>query len=129
LFFIEGGTTVIVAICAMFILPNFPHNTKWLTPEERSLAISRLVDDGYGRIDHGKRTTMQGLWDALSDWKVWWFSVALVVDYMGLSFVNYFPTIVSTLHYDTTVTLLLATPPWVLAAIVAFSLSKSVNYF
>ncbi|KAG1878771.1 major facilitator superfamily domain-containing protein [Suillus subluteus] len=124
LFYIDGGITVVVAICAIFILPNFPHNTKWLTPEERSLAIARLADDGYGRMDHGKRTTMQGLWDAVSDWKVWWFSVALIIDYMALSFVIYFPTIVATLRYDTTVTLLLATPPWVLAAIAAFSLAR-----
>ncbi|KAG1824367.1 major facilitator superfamily domain-containing protein [Suillus subaureus] len=124
LFYIEGSITVVVAICAIFILPNFPHNTKWLTPEERSLAIARLADDGYGRMDHYKRTTMQGLWDALSDWKVWWFAVALVINFLGLSFVIYFPTIVATLRYDTTVTLLLATPPWMLAAIGAFSLSR-----
>ncbi|KAG1781975.1 major facilitator superfamily domain-containing protein [Suillus placidus] len=125
LFYIEGGITIIVAICAMFILPNFPHNTRWLTPEERSLAISRLADDGYGKMDGPeKRTTMQGLWDALSDWKVWWFSVALIVDYMALSFVIYFPTIVATMGYDATVTLLLAAPPWVVATIGAFALSR-----
>ncbi|KAG2748162.1 MFS general substrate transporter [Suillus brevipes Sb2] len=125
LFYIEGGATIAVAICAFFILPNFPHNTKWLTPEERSLAISRLADDGNGRIDGpGKRTTVQGLRDALSDWKVWWFAVALIVDYMVLSFVIYFPTIVATMGYDTTVTLLLAAPPWVLATIGAFTISR-----
>ncbi|KIK44076.1 hypothetical protein CY34DRAFT_11321 [Suillus luteus UH-Slu-Lm8-n1] len=125
LFFIEGGATIAVAICAMFILPNFPHNTRWLTPEERSLAISRLANDGNGRIDGpGKRKTVQGLWDALLDWKVWWFAVALIVDYMVLSFVIYFPTIVATMGYDTTVTLLLAAPPWVLATIGAFALSR-----
>lgn len=125
LFYIEGGMTVIVAICAFFILPNFPHNTTWLTPEERSLAITRLADDGYGRLDgSGKRGTIQGLWDALSDWKVWWFAGAIVIDYMSLSFVLYFPTIVATMGYDVTTTLLLAVPPWVLAAIVAFTLSR-----
>jgi hypothetical protein len=128
MFYIEGGATIAVAICAMFILPNFPHNTRWLTPEERSLAISRLENDGTGRIDGpGKRTTVQGLWDALSDWKVWWFAVALIIDYMVLSFVIYFPTIVATMGYDTTVTLLLAAPPWVLATIGAFTLSRSVK--
>jgi hypothetical protein len=128
LFYIEGSVTVLVAIFAMFILPNFPHNTKWLTPEERSLAISRLVDDGHARIDGpGKRTAVQGLWDALSDWKVWWFSVALIIDYVVLSFIIYFPTIVATLGYDTTVTLLLAAPPFVLATIGAFIFSRSVN--
>ncbi|KAG2043838.1 major facilitator superfamily domain-containing protein [Suillus americanus] len=125
LFYIEGGLTVIVAICAMFILPNFPHNTRWLTPEERSLAISRLADDGNGRMDGpGKQTTMKGLRDALSDWKVWWFTVALIVDHIALSYGMYFPTLVATMGYDTTVTLLLTTPPSVLGIIGAFAFSR-----
>lgn len=125
LFYIEGSVTVIVAICTMFILPSFPHNTRWLTPEERSLAISRLADDGYGRIDGpGKQTTMQGLRHALSDWKVWWFTVALIVDHIALSYAMYFPTLVATMGYDTTVTLLLTTPPSVLGIIGAFVFSR-----
>ncbi|KAG1746412.1 major facilitator superfamily domain-containing protein [Suillus lakei] len=125
LFYIEGSATILLAICAFFILPDFPHNTRWLTPEERALAISRLAEDNYGRMDGpGKRTTMQGLWDALSDWKVWWFGAVLIVDYVTLSFAMYFPTIVATMGFDTTVTLLLATPPWVLATISAFAISR-----
>ncbi|KAG1739088.1 major facilitator superfamily domain-containing protein [Suillus paluster] len=125
LFYIEGSATVLVAICAMFLLPDFPHNTKWLTPEERTLAISRLAEDGYGRPgDLTKRTTMQGLWDAVSDWKVWWLSLALFIQFVSLSFVIYFPTIVATLGYDTSVTLLLVAPPWVLSTITSFALSR-----
>ncbi|KAG1746432.1 major facilitator superfamily domain-containing protein [Suillus lakei] len=125
LFYIEGGATIIVAICAMFMLPNFPHNTRWLTPEERALSISRLADDGYEKSDElGKRTTMQGLWDAVSDWKVWWFVVALFAASVGQSFAIYLPTIAATMGYDTTVTLLLAAPPWVLATIAAFAIAR-----
>ncbi|KAG1781983.1 major facilitator superfamily domain-containing protein [Suillus placidus] len=125
LFYIEGSITVVVAIFAMFILPDFPHNTRWLTPEERSLAISRLADDGHGKMDGpAKRTTMQGLRDAVCDWKVWWFSVAHIIQSVAMSFVIYFPTIVATMGYDATVTLLLAAPPWVVATIGAFALSR-----
>ncbi|KAG0708682.1 major facilitator superfamily domain-containing protein [Suillus ampliporus] len=67
---------------------------------------------------------MQGMQDALSDWKVWWFAAALIAQYVALSFVIYFPTIVATLGYDTTVTLLLSAPPWVLATIISFVLSR-----
>ncbi|KAG1781985.1 major facilitator superfamily domain-containing protein [Suillus placidus] len=122
LFYIEGSATILVAICAFFILPDFPHNTKWLTPEERALAISRLAGDGINKL--GKRTTMQGLRDAVCDWKVWWFSVALIIQFVALSFVIYFPTIVATLGYDTTNTLLLCAPPWVFSTIVAFVISR-----
>ncbi|KAG1868308.1 major facilitator superfamily domain-containing protein [Suillus subalutaceus] len=124
LFFIEGGVTILVAICAIFVLPDFPHNTRWITPEERALAISRLVEDGYSEADElGKQTTMQGVRDAVSDWKVWWFSVAAMFQLVGQSFFIYFPTLCATLGYDTTVTLLLCAPPWVFATIVAFILT------
>lgn len=123
LFYIEGGASIQVAICAFFILPDFPHNTKWLTPEERELAISRLREDGIDEL--GKRTTMQGLRDAVCDWKVWWLAVALFSQFVALSFVIYFPTIVATLGYDLTNTLLLCAPPWVFSTIVAFVISRS----
>ncbi|KAG1719831.1 major facilitator superfamily domain-containing protein [Suillus lakei] len=109
----QGGITILVAICAMFILPDFPHNTRWLTPEERALAISCLAEDSYGKIDElGKRTTMQGLWDAVSDWKA-----------VGQSFFIYFPTLCATVGYDTTVTFPLCASPWVFAGMVAFALT------
>src|ERR1700754_1874556 len=34
LFIIEAGITVFVALCAILILPDFPHNTKFLSAEE-----------------------------------------------------------------------------------------------
>ncbi|KAG1868301.1 major facilitator superfamily domain-containing protein [Suillus subalutaceus] len=119
---LHGGVTILVAICAIFILPDFPHNTRWMTPEERALAISRLVEDGYSEVDElGKQTTMQGVRDAVSDWKVWWFSVAAMFQLVGQSFFGYFPTLCATLGYDTTVTLLLCAPPWVFATMVGFA--------
>jgi len=129
LFYIEGGITVAIAICAIFILPDFPHNTKWLTPEERALAISRLAEDGEVRAAHRKRTSMEGLWDAVSDWKVWWFTAAFIVQLTGQSFYIYFPTLSATMGYDTTVSLLLCAPPWVFSTLFAFALSRSVNPF
>ncbi|KAG2085567.1 MFS general substrate transporter [Suillus discolor] len=49
LFYVEGGITILVVVCAMFILPDFPHNTRWFTPEESTILISRHVEDGYGQ--------------------------------------------------------------------------------
>lgn len=39
LFIIEGAATVVVACGCFFVLPNFPRTTKWLTDEERMLAV------------------------------------------------------------------------------------------
>lgn len=45
MFIIEGAVTVVIAFAAFFILPNFPRTTKWLTEEERQLAVWRLEED------------------------------------------------------------------------------------
>ncbi|KAG2338758.1 MFS general substrate transporter [Suillus weaverae] len=125
LFYVEGSVTMFVAICAMFILPDFPHNTRWLTPEERALAISRLVEDGDNtKAELLNKTSIQGLWDAVSDWKVWWFTAAYIVQLLSQSFAAYFPTLSATMGYNTTVSLLLCAPPWVFSTIAAFTLSR-----
>lgn len=46
LFIIEGLIGVVVGITGFFVLPSFPHNTKWLTPEERVLAVARVQSQG-----------------------------------------------------------------------------------
>jgi MFS family permease len=43
LFIIEGLMTVVAAVVAFFVLPNYPATTKWLTPEEKKLASARLL--------------------------------------------------------------------------------------
>jgi sugar phosphate permease len=45
LFYIEGAMTVVVALVAMFVLPDFPSTTIWLTPAERRLAELRMEED------------------------------------------------------------------------------------
>ncbi|KAG0694852.1 major facilitator superfamily domain-containing protein [Suillus ampliporus] len=120
LFYITGSITILVGVCAVFILPDFPHNTRWLTPEERTLAISRLEED----TGLEERTTMGGLWDAVSDWKVWWLSIAFIIQTIGQSILLFFPTLVATLGYDLTSTLLLNIPPWVFATTFSLVLSR-----
>jgi hypothetical protein len=45
LFIIEGSITIFIGICSIFILPDYPHNTKWLSADERRLAQIRLAED------------------------------------------------------------------------------------
>ncbi|KAJ2931581.1 hypothetical protein H1R20_g5434, partial [Candolleomyces eurysporus] len=45
LFYIEGAVTIAVAIIAIFILPDFPTTSTWLSPQERALAIRRMEED------------------------------------------------------------------------------------
>ncbi|GJJ12933.1 hypothetical protein Clacol_007180 [Clathrus columnatus] len=45
LFFIEGSITVVIGIMTIFVLPDYPHNTRWLSPEESRLAQVRLAEE------------------------------------------------------------------------------------
>lgn len=117
--------TIAVAIAAIFILPDFPSTTKWLSPQERALAMRRMEEDAAGISDEGEETGHgAGLWMAITDWKVWWFSLALTSQVVALSFNAYFPTLSATMGFNRTVTLLLCAPPFVFTALFAFVLSR-----
>jgi hypothetical protein len=126
LFYIEGVLTCFVAVCAVFILPDFPDSTRWLTEEERQLSLRRMKED-VGVGDQGETETggrAYGLYLAVTDWKVWLFALATTVQVVALSFNAYFPTLSATLGYNPTVTLLLVAPPFVFTVILAFWLSR-----
>lgn len=57
---------------------------------------------------------------AMLDWKVWWMAFSLTAQVVGLSFNQYFPTLLATLGYNTTITLLLCAPPWAVAVLATF---------
>lgn len=73
LFIIEGTITIGVAAASYFILPNFPRTTKWLTEQERELAVWRLEED-IGEddwVDSEQQSFFQGAKLALLDPKMW----------------------------------------------------------
>jgi len=119
LFIIEGAITVFVGLCSCVILPDYPNNTRWLSADERRLAQIRLAEDA-AEADEDKAgdTAMEGLRLALKDPIVLLFSVMGLSQLLGLSFVNFFPTLTSTLGFNTTVSLLLAAPPWIWASFI-----------
>lgn len=137
LFYIEGSMTIAVALSAIFILPDFPTTTRWLSPLERRLAMMRMAEDGGIGVDDQEETESthtaaierkprfaNGFWLAVSDWKVWWLTLALTSEVTALSFNAFFPTLSATLGFDRTVTLVLVAPPFILTAIVAFFVSR-----
>lgn len=127
LFYIEGTLTILVAILAIFVLPDFPETSHgFLSPEEVRLAQFRMLEDvGISDDEESERqgSRFPGLFQALSDWKVYWLALALTSLVVSLSFNAFFPTLTATLGYSPTVTLLLCAPPWIFATIVAFAVS------
>jgi len=121
LFIIEGSITIAIAACAFFILPNFPHTTKWLSEEERQLAVWRLQEDiGVDDITSSEEQSFwHGMILAFKDIKVWILMIMLLGIVSAGSVTNFFPSVVKTLGYSTIDTLLLTAPPYVLAVICA----------
>lgn len=105
----------------MFILPNYPANTKWLSDSERRLAMLRLAEDASEEDRHDSIGAFEGLKMAVSDpvlYVVWFMQLGLNT---AAAFTNFFPTIVATLGYGQTTTLLLSAPPYVFAAILGIA--------
>ncbi|KAJ7506747.1 MFS general substrate transporter [Mycena galericulata] len=119
LFFIEGAITITIGFFTIWALPDYPNNTRWIVGDQRRLAQARLAEDaGEADQDNLKDTPLEGLKMALRDPLVLTFAVMNAAQLLGLSFINFFPTLTQTLGFSTTISLLLAAPPWLLASLV-----------
>lgn len=69
IFLFEGVITMFFGLVFLFTLPTSPESTKWLTEEERELAVLRM------RIEHGSastdKTTFKTVLKALSNPYTW----------------------------------------------------------
>lgn len=126
LFFIEGALTCILAVVALYIVPDFPTTpASWLTAEEQMLAQQRLEEDLKGvERDPSKSVHESGFVEALTDWTVWWLAIALTALNAALSFGPFFPILAATMGYGPTVTLLLCSPPWLVGVTTSFIIMR-----
>ena len=71
LYWIEGAATMAIAISAIFILPDLPHNSRGFTEEERAVAVLRMTEDvGEADEDGAEQSPFAGLVMAVKDVKV-----------------------------------------------------------
>ena len=119
--------TGVVAIGAAFILPDDPLVTKWLTPEERILANSRVQGDQVG--GKGGVSVWKGLKTAAADPKLWLFAFMQHMHLAANGFKNFFPTAVKTLGFNRTITLVLTCPPYLIAGFLSIAYSYSSGKF
>lgn len=129
LFFIEGAVTVVVALSAMLILPDFPETSQrgWLTDREIRLAVRRMHEDS----DHSGISTMSraellksGFWLAMKDGNVFLLTLIQCCQIITVSFTVYFPTLAASLGYQRHKALLLCAPPYIASAVLAFFVSR-----
>jgi len=76
-------------------------------------------DTGEADEDGVTDTAWNGLKLALKDPKVYMFALFDFCAILGLGFINFFPTLAATMGFTTTITLLLAAPPWILATVIS----------
>lgn len=123
LFLIEGLVTVVTVPFAYFILPDLPANTKWLKDEDRDMAMWRMRRE-VGKDDWTsaeEQSSMAGFKMAMRDSKVWIGGVGLTFFVAaGSGVTNFFPSVVASLNYGTTKTLLLTVPPYMLCVFATF---------
>lgn len=115
LFIIEGVVTFGVAMISMFFLPDHPLTTRWLTPEERELAHARIARDTVGlESNKGARA---GFMQAVRDPRLWLITLMQNCHLSATGFNSFFPTVVRTLGFSRTMTLVLTCPPYLVSAL------------
>ena len=125
LYVIEGSITVFVGLLIMFTLPDFPETWKLLSPEMRRVAERRLaIEAAEADVDdEGGMSQLKGLKLAMTDIKTYALALAYMCITGSAGFQNFFPTLIKTLGYSDTVSLLLVAPPYVF--MVFYSLAHS----
>ncbi|KAM5347813.1 hypothetical protein ACJ41O_007637 [Fusarium nematophilum] len=127
LFILQGAVTLVLAVVACYTLPDEPLTTRWLTPAQRQLAHDRVARDTVGQKMDGN--PWSGFREAMADRKVWVF---IFLQHMHLAtngFKNFFPTIVKTLGFNTTITLVLTCPPYLIAGLISIGWARSSGHF
>lgn len=126
IFIIEGSATVFIAICAAFILPDWPSNTRWLSPTERAVAEWRLIADA-GQVDEDDGRWSYGFKRALADWRLYVFALTFLCIQVSSATSNFFPSVVQTLGFNRVNTLLLTVPPYIVALLISIGNNWSAD--
>ncbi|KAL3299282.1 putative tartrate transporter [Colletotrichum asianum] len=117
LFIIQGVITFVISIASIFILPNEPLNTRWLSEDDQRLARARVARDTVELEDN--TSTWAGLLQATRDPRLWVLVCCQHCHMAASNFKNFFPTIVETLGFDRNVTLALTCPPYLISGVIS----------
>ncbi|ORZ16300.1 major facilitator superfamily domain-containing protein [Absidia repens] len=119
MFIIEGVPTILLGILCLLFLPNYPETAskRWLTPDEKRLAIQRGNAEGKG--NNGDGLDWRQVSVALLDYKTWMISFingAAVLCHASFSI--FLPTLVKAMGFQALQAQLLSAPPYVVGCIV-----------
>jgi MFS family permease len=115
IFILEGVLTIVVSFFFFFLIPSFPEDAKWLTPDEKTYVKARLQVD-QGRSAAERKITLRDVGRVFKDFKVvlgGFMYFGMIVPAYGFAF--FAPTILSTYKYSPIETQLHSVPPWACA--------------
>ncbi|KAI0636651.1 major facilitator protein [Trametes polyzona] len=128
IFILEGLLTVVVAVLAFFVLPDFPEEAAWLAEDEKGYLKARLYED-VGNSRSGEALTFSGVLTVLKDPKILFgplmYLGAIVPAY---SYTYFSPTIVQTFGHSVIRTQLLSVPPWACTFVVTMLVAALSDY-
>lgn len=116
IFFIEGIMTVVYGLVALYFLPDTPSHAKFLSVDEKAIAMARLRADALGAVteDNIKQERFSWHWVRMSfrNPNLWICSIAWLLVLCPLySFSLFLPTIIKGLGYTTVKAQLFTVPP------------------
>ncbi|KAJ3384762.1 hypothetical protein HDU84_002647 [Entophlyctis sp. JEL0112] len=118
LFFFEGLPSILISPLVYFILPNYPQDASFLTPEERDFAVKRLkpysIDSTDTEVDKVQ------LQSAFLDIKIVMFAfiyIGILTQTYGFTF--YLPTLIKLLGYSNLNAQLFSSIPFICACVLA----------
>jgi ACS family tartrate transporter-like MFS transporter len=79
-FLLEGLPSIALGVAVLFILPDGPHEARWLQPAEREWLIEHLREEKARLPAHSKHDLV----GAMKDWRLWLLSVVYFLLMAGL---------------------------------------------
>ncbi|KAL4956290.1 major facilitator superfamily domain-containing protein [Aspergillus filifer] len=129
IFFFEGLVSIILAIIAFFIIPSGPQTAKFLTLEQRKVAVERIQLDAAG-TDEYSRTRLRHVIQGMTNLPI----VACALGFFfgntcAQSFSVFSPSIIAAMGYTDELAQLLSVGPNVAACILSIIIGYISDYY
>ncbi|KAE9978654.1 hypothetical protein BLS_000401 [Venturia inaequalis] len=149
IFILEGTLTCLVSFAFFFLIPTFPEDAKWLTPEERTYVSARLRQD-QGRSALERKITLSDVVQVFKDPKIviggfMYFGLIVpgirthpvqrvkLLTLSAYGYAYFSPGIIQSYGYSRIQTQLYSVPPWAaafgFAMIIAYLSDKTKHRF
>ncbi|KIR89996.1 nicotinamide mononucleotide permease [Cryptococcus deuterogattii CBS 10090] len=123
LFILEGAITGFAALISIFVLPDYPATTKWLSTREKAVAVYRMEQDGGSR-DEDDQGLIHSLKLAICDYRLYLLATVIITKTTAGAVTQFFPTVIATFGFNKVITLVLLAPPYLVTTGLSLLISR-----